>query len=737
MEKQRLLIVGDWVVDEHWVTGIHRSPTSSRTGKAHHRALHNLNSSTRSFCAAGRTASMLFAAQNNGQKVFDIIGIGVWHQKDTNVLASMVDASAVKGHNPYCLHHEYPPPPEGVKLINLADYSISERQHAAIHDRFGTTRVMRIYQQIGSEIELIQRIDWELRSHHENVINQTDFQKLEASDDFANLNSIPPKAVVINDICKGVVTPELIDWLAKKFCDMPWFISTKESEPKWLNKLKSIKVNLVLLHQVAAQRAIRNNQIACWITRNGQVTKDSLSLMDKAYNTFKKPPYLLVMPEGLQLIARCKISHKIEMIPQPEDSQALRPSEEVKGLLQKEVEPVSMPVKVPIASVFFPTIIALGLFKDGSISDEWVLKKSLTITQEWMSHEASRVQNPINWDPSEEIKILIEYPKNKESDDSMTGVWDDFKWKDICDEWNNAFTDTGVIDNLTGQTRKTLQLWRAMGEVDGYVCCVHKKKEVLRKVTQEVESFKQQTRKQHMSCMLIASPGSGKTYLVSKLARSLGMRFLSFNITQMLTKSDILDCFDTIATTQAQNKGDAFIVFFDEINARLDNQHVYDIFLAPLEEGVYIRAGKTFHLDPCFWFFAGTEHPTKAESSTGKDKSNKASDFLSRITIGPLQLVTEGEDARLEKVYLGVSLLRKHFPDVRKISQKVLRTFHSLRPNLEVRDVEHFVSSFSNIQYGEVIGRNVSTAWIREHQNNEVNLKDWEKWEEGDLIEIE
>ena len=110
--------------------------------------------------------------------------------------------------------------------------------------------------------------------------------------------------------------------------------------------------------------------------------------------------------------------------------------------------------------------------------------------------------------------------------------------------------------------------------------------------------------------MLVASPGSGKTFLVNRLAKSLGMRGLKFNITQMLSKSDILDCFDTIVTTQAQNRDEKIIVFFDEINAQLGGQYVYDTFLAPIEEGVYVRAGKTFPIDPCVWIFAGTEKPT-------------------------------------------------------------------------------------------------------------------------------
>ncbi len=38
--KRIVLVVGDWFVDEHWVCGVHRSATGSRTGQAHFRALH-------------------------------------------------------------------------------------------------------------------------------------------------------------------------------------------------------------------------------------------------------------------------------------------------------------------------------------------------------------------------------------------------------------------------------------------------------------------------------------------------------------------------------------------------------------------------------------------------------------------------------------------------------------------------------------------------------------------------
>ena len=77
---KKLLIIGDWVVDDNWLTGIHRSSTGLRTGRKHHRSLHSLGSPVQAFCGAGRLASILYDAikEDDKSKLFDITGIGVW-----------------------------------------------------------------------------------------------------------------------------------------------------------------------------------------------------------------------------------------------------------------------------------------------------------------------------------------------------------------------------------------------------------------------------------------------------------------------------------------------------------------------------------------------------------------------------------------------------------------------------------------------------------------------------------
>src|SRR5947207_8697463 len=55
----RILVVGDCVVDEHWITGQHRTTTGSRTSDDYSRVLNSTVSNMTSLCGAGLVASIL------------------------------------------------------------------------------------------------------------------------------------------------------------------------------------------------------------------------------------------------------------------------------------------------------------------------------------------------------------------------------------------------------------------------------------------------------------------------------------------------------------------------------------------------------------------------------------------------------------------------------------------------------------------------------------------------------
>jgi len=684
----RILVVGDWVVDEHWVTGVHRSPTSSRTGRSHYRTLHGLKSTTQSLCAAGQTASILYKSSLNSRKFCEILGIGIWHRDDTDELTLMLDPENVRGQTPHRITRSLRTLSVNAKLCNLSD-------------TLGTTRVIRTYQHTGSQIELLQRTDWELQYAAARI--PTD--RLEQF-----LIGTELDAIVIKDICKGVLSEELVGWLVGRFPQVPWFVSTKAWSPDWLKEIENLDVRLLMIPQVSAQTALRENKLTCWFARSRYVSKDAIKQLDELASRFSNPTLLVVLPDEMSLIARYAPNHN--------------PT----GIVQALVQPITLPVGVAMASVFFPALTSSLLHESHNVEE--ALKKSLSFTSQWMLFEAGRVERPDSWDPKDAPIFRIE------SEYALTGQWHTFPWQHAKEVWDRAFSEYAIT---TKNDKKRIELWRAMTEVDGYVCCVEAKRNVLRRLVSEIESFKSKAGKVARSCLLTANPGSGKSFLVRCLAKSVGMRHLSFNITQMLSKNDILHCFDTIVTTQAQNPSQPILVFIDEINTSLDGQHVYDMFLAPLEESVYSRAGNTFHIAPCFWFFAGTEDIGTSDDPHG-DRTTKASDFKSRLTVPPQDFrftpknAQETAQLQTERVYLGVRVLRSTFPDVRRVSEKVLRVFHGLDTTLEARDIAHFVRSFEDIQYGEVRSKNVSIPWLSDRWSFDIIA--WSSSNEGDIVEI-
>src|SRR5947209_20561809 len=105
----RVLVVGDWVVDDYWVTGlVHRSPTASRIGRTHLKGLNHPNSTLQALVGAGRIGSLLHSATEGTHHLFEVVGLGLWHRNDTPLIRAMFDRSNLAGWTPNQLSRSKP-----------------------------------------------------------------------------------------------------------------------------------------------------------------------------------------------------------------------------------------------------------------------------------------------------------------------------------------------------------------------------------------------------------------------------------------------------------------------------------------------------------------------------------------------------------------------------------------------------------------------------------------------------
>lgn len=596
-------------------------------------------------CGAGHVARMLhhFEHELPGCEAW---GLGVWQREDENFLYQLLQAPKVSRL------------PRGFFRSQARDYRATAKIRLVnLDEKHGeTTQVVRLYHVADTGTEQLSRIDWEPPSQGRALTSQELASRLPAGDF---------DAIVVYDLRKGVVTETLIRQLRKAYPKAAWYVRSKKEEPAWLSEIEH-HLNLLLLGPEVLQQ---RNPWGSWLIGN-RITYQAKELLDKLPST--SVVLLLDSREVLALVDK-----KICL--------TVRGAEEIDSLSQ-----------VGWSSAFFTSLIFSMLQQQSEVTNEAISKAMGDAN----AHMAD-VKALIN--PSEGTATPI-FPVNPQ-----------ILWQEENDSWSKALSGTGVIPSVrTGSDGPSLSLevWRGCTALPGYVACVREKRELINRIGRHLRAFRGvSAHSRSVSIMLQADPGTGKTFLAKSLARVFDFELVLGDVTQMLRREALLDLFDSVATKQA-NQDRPVLVFVDEVNALLDNANVYGAFLAPMEEGAYVRHGSAFNLKPCVWIFAGTG----LEGASGR-KADKVEDFESRTTMNAQfdyqsllkqrDNVSLLDEARLEQVYLGVSMIRQFYPDVSVVSLGLLDAFRNLDPaKAPARTIRKNVLLLRNVQYGKITEEN-------------------------------
>ncbi len=826
-----ILVLGDWVVDENWVLAKHRSSFSTMEGKAHLRALGNVNSRVMTFCGAGRVARFLYwmnrfrePTESGGEiwippqervnaPPFSILGIGIWSEDDEPKLYKMFHPRYLDGINPFTLRrvkpqHIHYQQLDGLYLKNLAP-AYSEAAASSPWKEVGTTRVYRLYNlqaETPGGLVLDRRVDFELRyqpvqggrdyelTRLEELLRQIpeipfdperlafatwqqhllrDVEALKLRLDYEgglehfpsireslttvaeDLLHAPPatndstgsqkpfRYVVVKDLGKGTTTLTLLEALHTVGLinrETQWFISSKQFHPTYLDTLAKKEMygmlRLLFLPPMAIAQMERegiapgaqdsDHPIYKWFVGEEQPTAESLDRLEDflgdahsdRYPGLERQPRLVVaMPKGLSLLAVEGNGEERTGYYQP------------KTILDEVSEELS-----GRASMFFSALVSQIILSDAGVSDaikgaavgdapgrtemlEIALKAAYDVVQgniqtlKTFGEEPGSLENrEFPYDTSfgsyRRTATATVLPSRTRPSIQVLPL----SWTQERDFWETSRQATGIIARDASSRRYSLELWRAMDELDGYIEVIDSRRREIARLLSALKDYLHQPSANSFSAMLIALPGSGKSFLVSKLAAALGMPHLFFNITQLVSRQNINSWFDALASAQAQERNRTHVVFFDEINSHVEGLPVYDLFLTVLEDGSYLRGGHLFKLDPCIWLFAGTTElrSTGTPEEMQKLLDSKEPDFKSRLSLDAVHLNEGGGDAqRRSMVYQGALQLQLQHPDVKKVSAQVLKAFFCLKDDTSNRKIRQLAGAFRNIRYGEVRAENL------------------------------
>jgi len=264
-----------------------------------------------------------------------------------------------------------------------------------------------------------------------------------------------------------------------------------------------------------------------------------------------------------------------------------------------------------------------------------------------------------------------------------------------------------------------IHLWRAMSEVDSFITLADVTRNAVSNLTRFVREFRDNRRRPQssVSAMILTTPGCGSNFLVRRIAVKLRMRFLAFNLTQLINRGEIADVFDTIENAQSKELSPV-LIFVDEFTCTLEGKHVYDLFQAAVGSGAYTRSGwdHVRLFKPAVWLFADTKRDESQMEMLSPLLTHGFFDLAIPLNRG-------GKDSillRLESVYIGVSILRKYFPDVKYVSVGVLKAFSAVNQASRGRQLSALVKRLRDVRLDRVMEHNLVYADEEIHTKNAV-----------------
>ena len=233
--------------------------------------------------------------------------------------------------------------------------------------------------------------------------------------------------------------------------------------------------------------------------------------------------------------------------------------------------------------------------------------------------------------------------------------------------------------------------------------------EALHSIQRLIQEYCQTAQKRPLSIAVFGPPGSGKSFGVEQLAKSIlnEIAVLNFNLSQFGGPDDLLDALHQVR--DAGLSGKIPLVFWDEFDTTLNGQPLgwLRYFLAPMQDGAF-QQGQIIHpIGRCIFVFAGgTSHSMGAfgaEMSAEQKRLVKLPDFISRLKgflniLGPNPIEANGSDPYyiLRRAITLRSLIERNVPGILQ-NKKVKIDMGVLRGLLKTKHYKHGVRSMESI----------------------------------------
>jgi len=772
-KKKKILVIGDTFVDENWLMSKFDLYHSYNVGREHYISnLRGPDSQIISLCGVAGIIRILKGSEANDEKSkskamksfhdeYDLFGISVYNPIDNDLMKCVLCPKhrQEKKLTPYVLsglknptfvnNKRICPYGKGLECKNSTQFiNLVEGKNA--EKAISTNRLIRVYEGFGSDQRNLEyRYDWRLDQLQDYIDINLLKKKLK------DIRRESVKAIIVVDHGYGVIGPEIVTYLNETFTEANWYVRCKLLSAEWLKKMcvsSKPKIKLIFTDEqlITQQYGVRK-----WWHSPSVMGRASLEILGDMLGLAKFEHGVSIKSDGIKAETAAVLFENDTAIA----GSLLKNKKDAQLAILHRAPGERQPIHVGRSSVFFSSLIFWDLIvrklngKKLHAACEWALHNEYQwtkrCTKAWREENPNNLSGPFD-------QAIDELPK------STTPASEPPNYFASWDDWNQSSKKIGFIkieQSVKNNINSEIQLWRAQGMLKDYFCPGGQKRTDINELIKRLYHYSKLDNPQHpFNCLFLSEPGWGKSTLANSLADHFDFEFLSFSVAQMATNQDLIDCLKVIVSAQNRSKKKK-LIFIDEIDAKVQGNHVMGLLLGPIWDGTFKTEGNMFKIDPSIWVFASTKSENRLR------EESKGRDFLSRINGPIINLDFFGQNRetmdrakseddrkslmresfqninnmplRTELVYHGVNILNKMFGPISSVNEAVLEIFYNTLPIDGIRSLGIFVSRFENITRGRVSVNNVpKLEKYPELARHILKVGDWPEGDDKNWVRV-
>ena len=193
-----------------------------------------------------------------------------------------------------------------------------------------------------------------------------------------------------------------------------------------------------------------------------------------------------------------------------------------------------------------------------------------------------------------------------------------------------------------------------------YICCFTNAQELLLSAFDEIVNYTEHNQSSRpLNFYIEATPGSGKSFLVNQICKACNETLSSktfspiiFNVATATNPQDLTAIYKIIQTKNIEDTMP--IVFFDEVDSKVNGQYIFSNLLMPMYDGKFIDGATIHALGRAIFFFAGSKPLTEllgtSENLSKTDTKNEEEievDIADKINSNKMSFTAWIKDKRL------------------------------------------------------------------------------------------